>query len=596
MTINFTSNWNRFSLPKLNNSFFLPCILAVSLFLPYSSSAQQQAFTAIGVNTFTPHSSVVELTAEAIGGGGGGGLVRGSSERESGGGGGGAYAKGKVNVTPGTLYNIYVANFGKKERDDNDARHGEASWFNSDTSTDANTVVRAVGGITLMHNDNSDPSGKPGGQASNCVGNIATYSGGDGGTTNDNNYGGGGGGAAGSTSNGGNGGQYTAGVKGTGNLLDNSTPGDGGIGGIDNGNDNGLEGTNYGGGGGGARKSLSGSSSTRNGKRGAQGIVVVTWSQVDSISPALACQGSTVTITGSNFTNVSSISFNDVTASTFVVNGPTEITATVPAGATSGFVVVSTEYGKAQILLDIDGAPTSSSFSAGATSLCAGATDTYTATAIGGVNVLYSILNGGASIDTSTGEVSNVTASFTVRATIANNCGFTTVDRVVVVNQLPQVSLAAFNTYCTNAAAFSLSGGTPSGGSYLVNGATATTVDPAQGAGNYTITYQYTDGAGCVGEDTATLNVSECTNIAEEKIDEIVMYPNPANEFIMLNLTNVFGNTIITIYDMQGKIVDRVTPLSSTTRINTEKYPAGVYRMQATAGSENLSKSFLIAK
>ena len=86
--------------------------------------------------------------------------------------------------------------------------------------------------------------------------------------------------------------------------------------------------------------------------------------------------------------------------------------------------------------------PTSPSFSAGATTICVGGTSTYTASATGGTSVTYSILSGGASINSSTGVVSSVTSNFTVRATISNACGSsTTVDRSVTVNS-PTISYA----------------------------------------------------------------------------------------------------------------------------------------------------------
>jgi hypothetical protein len=73
------------------------------------------------------------------------------------------------------------------------------------------------------------------------------------------------------------------------------------------------------------------------------------------------------------------------------------------------------------------------SFTAGATSLCAGATVTYTATATNVQTTVYSIVGGtGATINASTGVVSNVTSNFTVRATLTGLCGASkTVDRAV---------------------------------------------------------------------------------------------------------------------------------------------------------------------
>jgi len=54
--------------------------------------------------------------------------------------------------------------------------------------------------------------------------------------------------------------------------------------------------------------------------------------------------GTTVTITGTNFTGATSVKFNGV-AATFTVNSATQITATVPAGATTGKIEVVTPSG-----------------------------------------------------------------------------------------------------------------------------------------------------------------------------------------------------------------------------------------------------------
>ncbi|WP_324679125.1 FG-GAP-like repeat-containing protein [Hymenobacter sp. GOD-10R] len=67
---------------------------------------------------------------------------------------------------------------------------------------------------------------------------------------------------------------------------------------------------------------------------------------ITSIAPSISPVGSTVVINGTNFLNTTGITFNGVTAPSFVVNGlGTQITVTVPAGATSGPVVVATATG-----------------------------------------------------------------------------------------------------------------------------------------------------------------------------------------------------------------------------------------------------------
>ncbi len=67
---------------------------------------------------------------------------------------------------------------------------------------------------------------------------------------------------------------------------------------------------------------------------------------ITSFAPAAGAIGSTVVIQGTNFVNVSGVSFNGTAASTFTVNGTaTRITVTVPAGTTSGTISVTTPSG-----------------------------------------------------------------------------------------------------------------------------------------------------------------------------------------------------------------------------------------------------------
>ena len=57
--------------------------------------------------------------------------------------------------------------------------------------------------------------------------------------------------------------------------------------------------------------------------------------------------GSSLVITGTNFTGATGVAFNGTAATSFVVNSATQITATVPAGATTGTVSVTTGSGTA---------------------------------------------------------------------------------------------------------------------------------------------------------------------------------------------------------------------------------------------------------
>jgi len=66
---------------------------------------------------------------------------------------------------------------------------------------------------------------------------------------------------------------------------------------------------------------------------------------VASFSPTSGLVGAGVTITGQNLTNTTAVTFNGVSASAFTIVSATEITTTVPTGATTGPVAVTTPGG-----------------------------------------------------------------------------------------------------------------------------------------------------------------------------------------------------------------------------------------------------------
>lgn len=68
---------------------------------------------------------------------------------------------------------------------------------------------------------------------------------------------------------------------------------------------------------------------------------------ISGISPTAGAVSSSVTITGTFFDAVTSVQFNSGVASSFTVNSSTQITATVPAGAITGAITVTTSYGSA---------------------------------------------------------------------------------------------------------------------------------------------------------------------------------------------------------------------------------------------------------
>jgi len=75
------------------------------------------------------------------------------------------------------------------------------------------------------------------------------------------------------------------------------------------------------------------------------------------------------------------------------------------------------------------------------------------------------------------------------------------------VNPLPSTTLSSFSAICADATAFTLSGGSPTGGVYSGDGISGGTFDPSvAGAGSHTVTYTYTSSTtGCTSTATQPL-------------------------------------------------------------------------------------------
>ncbi|MCC9137618.1 FG-GAP-like repeat-containing protein [Pontibacter silvestris] len=82
---------------------------------------------------------------------------------------------------------------------------------------------------------------------------------------------------------------------------------------------------------------------------------------ISSFTPTSGTNGTTVTITGSNFTGATEVYFGDVAASSFIVNSATSISAIVGAGA-SGSISVTGKNGTATLAGFSFGVPTINSF------------------------------------------------------------------------------------------------------------------------------------------------------------------------------------------------------------------------------------------
>ncbi|MBD79578.1 MAG: hypothetical protein CL840_11730, partial [Crocinitomicaceae bacterium] len=94
------------------------------------------------------------------------------------------------------------------------------------------------------------------------------------------------------------------------------------------------------------------------------------------------------------------------------------------------------------------------------------------------------------------------THTITYKHTDANSCS-DSATQTIKVNALPTVSMSSLSPVCVNQAAFTLTGGSPTGGTYSGTGVSSGTFNPGTaGVGTHSIKYTYTDGNGCTNKDS----------------------------------------------------------------------------------------------
>jgi hypothetical protein len=236
--------------------------------------------------------------------------------------------------------------------------------------------------------------------------------------------------------------------------------------------------------------------------------VVTPTPTITSFTPGSGPVGTSVTITGTNFTGATSVAFNG-TAAAFTVNSATSISTTVPAGASTGTITVTTPGGTATSATSftVVPAPTITSFTpasgpvgtvvtitgtnlTGATSVAFNGTAATTFTVNSATQITATVAAG-----TTTGTISVTTPGGT--ATSATS--FTVLLPPTITSFTPTsgpvgTSVAITGTNFTGATAVSFNG--TAAGSFTVNSATSISATVAAGTTTGAITVTTPGGTG----------------------------------------------------------------------------------------------------
>ncbi len=244
----------------------------------------------------------------------------------------------------------------------------------------------------------------------------------------------------------------------------------------------------------------------------------------------------------------------------------------------------------------------------GITFLCASwGNTTYNVTSLPGVTSYNWILN-----PDSAGMISGGSTNITVvwdptytgtaylKVAGENYCGIGDYsDSLAITVYLPNVSLAPFNPVSISTAPFTLTGGSPAGGTYSGPGVSNGMFDPsAVGVGTYTITYTYTDPNACTNSADQDIVVTPVTGISQYAGDmNVKIIPNPNSGKFILKLYND-KPVNLTIYNGMNQSVyqEKNSSVSQdyTKVIDLSGSPEGIYYLHISGETINVVKKIII--
>lgn len=180
----------------------------------------------------------------------------------------------------------------------------------------------------------------------------------------------------------------------------------------------------------------------------------------------------------------------------------------------------------------------------------------------------------------------------------SNGCsGIASAQMTVVPAQV--TTLNPFANVCSDASAFTLTGGSPVGGIYSGTGIVNGMFDPTVGAGIYSITYSFEDSLGCSTSASQNLIVDVCTGMSNLNSDALIsLYPNPAKGKVKVSLNTEDKIKRTEIYNSSGAIV--FSKINSETKnlnqfeIDLSSLSSGAYILHIISENGVINKKFMI--
>ncbi len=170
-------------------------------------------------------------------------------------------------------------------------------------------------------------------------------------------------------------------------------------------------------------------------------------------------------------------------------------------------------------------------------------------------------------------------------------CGTDTATTSITVVELPNVGVGstidAGCNYNSVSLADGLSGTIDFGGTWYDESSNTLTSSlvtyDGEPAGSYDYYYVVDNGVCAADTATVTVDVIDCASIGENTMG-LNVYPNPVQDVLTINLSNVSASATVQLFDLQGSFVSAPIAINSTSvNVNMADYADGVYILKVTS-------------
>jgi Secretion system C-terminal sorting domain len=170
-------------------------------------------------------------------------------------------------------------------------------------------------------------------------------------------------------------------------------------------------------------------------------------------------------------------------------------------------------------------------------------------------------------------------------------CLSDTVESTLTVVDLPNVGMGstidAGCNYNSVSLADGLSGTIDFGGTWYDESSNTLTSSlvtyDGEPAGSYDYYYVVDNGVCAADTATVTVDVIDCASIGENTMG-LNVYPNPVQDVLTINLSNVSASATVQLFDLQGSFVSAPIAINSTSvNVNMADYADGVYILKVTS-------------